>query len=587
MKIIAQNFKGNYREIGFGLFFKLLEAVLELFVPLVMANIIDVGVANGDARYVLLHGLLMLGLAVVGTGAGMLCQYFAAVAAGHFGRRLRSQLYGHVMGFSAAELGVLGAGGLITRLTNDANQVQTGLNMFIRLATRVPFLTIGGIIMSMVLNLRIGLIFLLTTVLIVVVLLLIMRRTLPSYTRIQQGQDELSRLSGENLEGARVIRAFSRQKQEKEQFNQAADGLTNLLVRVGRLSVALSPITTVIANLAVALIVWMGAGFAYQGEMEPGIIIALVNYMATILLALVVGANLIVIFTRALASAGRVAEVLQMQPSIADGPGASPQPGAPTLAFEDVCFAYPDSEENSLCGANFTADPGDVVGVIGGTGSGKSTLAALVLRYFDTRDGAVRLHGANVRDYTLQDLRGRIGFVPQGAQLFTGTVRHNLLMARPNATEEQMWAALEVAQAADFVREKPSGLDANILEGGANLSGGQRQRLTIARAVLREPELLILDDASSALDYATDARLRKSLRGFAREGLTPGGELDAAGRPRPPMTTLLISQRAATLRDANLILVLDEGNVVGQGTFEELLRTSEVFREICESQGTA
>lgn len=583
MKLIAQNFTGYWREIILGMLFKLAEAVLELLVPLVMAGIIDVGVAGGDMRFILQRGGIMLALAVVGAGCGLTCQYFAAVAGGHFGSRLRRQVYAHVMSLSAAETAKFGAGSLITRMTNDTNAIQVGVNMVIRLGTRAPFLIIGGIIMSLLLNVRIGLIFLATTALIILVLVLVLRRTLPGYTAIQNGQDELSRLSGENLEGVRVIRAFSRQKREKREFAAAAGDLTRIMVRVGRISVALSPVTMVLANLAIALVVWLGAGFAYKGEMEPGIIIALVNYMNTILLALVVGANLLVLFTRALASARRVAEVLETAPSVTDGPGAEPVEGAPGLAFEDVCFAYPGSEADSLCDVRFAAAPGQVVGVIGGTGSGKTTLVSLIMRDFDVGRGSVRLLGADVRRYTLGGLRGRIGLVPQGAVLYTGTVRHNLQMARPDATDEQMWRALEVAQAADFIRENPEGLGARILEGGTNLSGGQRQRLTIARAVLREPELLILDDASSALDYATDAKLRKALRQFAKEGLTPGGE---ANRDRRPMTTLMVSQRAAALRDADLILVLDEGQVVGVGTHDGLVKTNDVFREICESQGT-
>lgn len=580
MKQITANFKGHYKEIILGPLFKLLEAVLELMVPLVMANIIDIGIASGDSGYVIRGGLLLLGLAVMGAASGLTCQYFAAVAGGHFGRRLRQQMYDHVMRFSAVETGRYGAGGLITRVTNDVNQVQSGVNMAIRLGTRVPFLAIGSIVMALRLNFRIGLIFLAGVAVITLILVLIMRRTLPGYSNIQAGQDRLSRLAGENLDGVRVIRAFSRQKQETQDFDEAGDAMTVLLVRVGKLSAALNPLTTFVTNLAILAIVWVGAGFAFRGEAAPGEIIALVSYMNQTLLALLVAANLVVLFTRALASTRRVAEVLDTQPSVTDGPGVPVGEGsekaAPALEFDNVHFAYQPGADDALEEVSFAVAPGQTLGIIGGTGSGKTTLVNLLLRYFDVTCGAVRIAGHDVRSYTLAQLRGRIGLVPQNATLLTGSVRHNLAVADSQADDDTLWQALELAQA-DFVQQMPGGLDAAITEGGANLSGGQKQRLTIARALVRRPSILILDDASSALDYATDARLRRGLR----------REAAARAEQHDPMTVVMVSQRASAIRHADLVLVMDDGRLVASGTHDQLLETSPVYREICVSQGVS
>ena len=576
MKQIANNFKGNYKEILLGPLFKLFEAVLELFVPLVMASIIDVGVYNRDINYVIRRGLFMLLLAVAGAASGLTCQYFAAVAAGQFGKRLRIQAYNHVMHLSAAETDVFGAGGLITRLTNDTAQIQAGLNMTIRLATRVPFLAVGSIIMAIYINPRVGLVFLAATLLISLVLFVVMKTTLPGYTAIQQGQDDLSRLAGENLEGVRVIRAFSRQKEEEKDFDQRGDSLTKSLVRVGRISAVLNPLTSVIANIAIIAIVWLGAQFVFKGSMMPGEIIALVNYMLQTLLALLVAANLIVIFTKAAASVKRVEELLAIEPSIIDGPGAKCKKNAPVIEYKNVSFSYYSGADSALEDIDFCIMPGQTVGIIGGTGSGKTTLIDLLVRYYDASTGAILIDGADVKDYTLQELRGKIGLVPQKASLFAGTVRSNLLVSAPYSNEETLWQGLEIAQAAEFVRKMPQGLDTVIEEGASNLSGGQRQRLTIARALVRKPEILILDDASSALDYATDAALRHSLAQLAQEA-GENGEM--------PMTTLLISQRTASIKNADVIFVLDDGKLVGQGTHSQLLQENPVYQEICHSQG--
>lgn len=575
MKLVLQNVKGNYKEVILGPLFKLFEAVLELLVPIVVANIIDVGITNGDSSYILTRGLLLILLAALGFGSAFLCQYYAAIAGGQFGRSLRRQTFSHVMRLSGADMNEIGTGGLITRLTNDINQIQSGLNMVIRLGTRAPFLAVGSIVMAMMLDFKIGLLFLISTPLIVLVLYVIMKRTLPSYRKIQSGQDKLSRLSEGNLEGVRVIRAFSRQKQEQEEYEEAADSLTALTVRVGKISAALNPLTTLIVNLAIALIVWMGAGFVNTGDMETGTIFALVSYMNQTLLALVVAANLIVLFTRAIASARRVEEVLQMQPSITAGEKNVQEmhtgTNIPVVAFQDVSFAYHAGGENVVEGISFSLLPGQMVGLIGGTGSGKTTLVNLMLRYFDTQTGAVSLGGSNVKDWDPAALRRQIGLVPQKTALLSGTIRSNLLMAAPNASEEQLWKALEAAQGLDFVKGLRKQLDATVEEGGKNFSGGQRQRLTIARALVRKSKLLILDDASSALDYATDAALRSALRQEMREN--------------PGMAVLMITQRAAAIKNADQILVLDDGRLSGAGTHETLLAENPVYGEICKSQG--
>ena len=544
MKALFRYFDGYRRQLVLGPLFKLTEAVLELFVPLLMANIIDVGIKNGDVKYVVTHGLFMLGLGAVGLACALTCQYFAAVCAQGFGRSLRKDLFRHVFSLSQAEYGSVGTNSLITRLTSDVNQVQTGVNMFIRLAIRA-------------------------TPLIVFVLYRVMSRSLPEYTRIQRQQDVISRLAGENLEGARVIRAFSKQDSEIEQFQQAGDTLSDITIRVGKLSAALNPITSVIANLAIVAIVWFGGLFAQDGGIEQGQIIAMVNYMTQTLLALIVLANIIVILTKALASAKRVSEVLAQESSMPEPrQSAAEKPGAPRIEFESVRFAYPDAGEDAVEGVSFSVQPGQTLGIIGGTGCGKTTLVRLLTRDYDVTGGAVRVDGTDVREYTSRRLHAKIGLVPQAAQLFSGTVRSNLQLGAENAPDSALWKALEVAQGADFVRGKPDGLDTPVKEGGKNLSGGQKQRLTIARALAKQPDILVLDDSASALDYATDAALRRALRAQTEN-----------------MTVVMISQRASTIKNADRILVLDDGRQCGFGTHEALLESCGVYREICRSQG--
>ena len=569
MKALLSNFKGYYKQLILGPFFKLLEAILELMVPLLMADIIDVGIAGGDGRYVITHGLMMLGRGAVGLGCALICQYYAAVCAQGFGRSLRKQLFRRVFSLSRAEYGTVGADTLITRLTSDVNQVQTGVNMSIRLAVRAPFLTVGSIVMALSINWRIGLIFLLSTPLIVAVLYVIMNRTVPLYGGIQKGQDRISRLAGENLEGVRVIRAFSKQQAEVDTFGAAGDELAALTVRVGKISAALNPITMVIVNLAIVAIVWCGAQFADVGFIAQGEIIALVNYMNQTLLALIVLANIIVIITRAIASAKRVAEVLDLEPSMSAPAGSKPAvAGAARLACEQASFCYPGGGDAALEEISFSLRPGETLGVIGGTGCGKTTLVRLLTREYDVTGGRVLVDGVDVKDYTLRGLAAKFGVVPQTARLFGGTIRSNLKLGCEHASDEALWRALETAQGAQFVREKPAGLDTVVEEGGKNFSGGQKQRLTIARALAKEPEILILDDSASALDYATDAALRKALKTDTAE-----------------MTVVMISQRASTIKNADQILVLDDGRQCGLGTHAELLQNCEVYREICRSQG--
>ena len=544
--------------------FKFLEASFELIVPLVMASIIDIGVKNDDSGYIYKMGLVLVLLGVLGLAASITAQYFAAKASMGFGTALRHDFYRHLNSLSHAEIDKLGSDTMTTRIINDINQAQTGVNMFLRLFLRSPFIVVGSIVMCLTISVKLTLIFAVAAPVIGLIIYLIMHRTIPMYRKIQGKLDRVSLLTRENLAGIRVIRTFSRQENELRDFQQETAELMQAQVRVGRISALLNPLTFVVVNLAVAAIIWFGGISVDTGSITQGELIALVNYMNQILLALIYLANLINILTKASASGGRINDIFAMKPSVSDEGNVEQAPVEGTVEFRDVNFGY---HGTVLEGISLTANKGEVIGIVGGTGSGKTTLVNLIPRFYDVSKGEVLIDGVNVKKYPLKQLRSRIGIVPQRAVLFKGTVRSNICWGRKNATDQEIWAALETAQAAEFIRKLEEGLDSPIQQGGRNFSGGQRQRLTIARALVMKPKILILDDSSSALDFATDAALRKAL---AR---------DLAGT-----TVFVVSQRASGVKQADRILVLDDGKAVGWGKHEELFESCKVYREICLSQ---
>lgn len=569
----ARFLKQFKKEVLIGPVFKLTEAVFELIVPLVMAQIIDVGIANGDRGYVLRMGGVMVLLGLVGLGCALICQYCAARASQGFGTVLRSEMFRHINTLSHGEIDQIGTPSLITRITNDVNQLQLAVAMLIRLVVRAPFLVIGATVMALLLDWKLACIFFVAAPLMALVLYLVMSRSIPFYRIIQKKLDRISLITRENLSGVRVIRAFSRQEKEKERFAQASEDQMSTSIAVGRISALLNPLTSAIINLAIAAVIWFGGFRVDAGGMTQGEVIAFVNYLNQILLAMIVVANLVVIFTKAAASAIRVDEVLELHPSIVNRVSRPAQEveGSPEIAFDAVSFAYPDAGAYSLSDISFTVARGQTLGIIGGTGCGKSTLVNLIPRFYEVSQGCIRVDGVDVRDYPMDQLRGKVGIVPQRAVLFSGTLRQNMQWRKQDATDEEIWQALETAQAASFVRKMPDGLDSVILQGGKNLSGGQKQRLTIARALVGEPEILILDDSASALDFATDAALRRAIAKFSAE---------RGNR----MTTIIVSQRANTVRYADQIVVLDDGKAAGIGTHEQLLESCQTYREIYWSQ---
>lgn len=569
----ARFLKQFKKEVLIGPVFKLTEAVFELIVPLVMAQIIDVGIANGDRGYVLRMGGVMVLLGLVGLGCALICQYCAARASQGFGTVLRSEMFRHINTLSRGEIDQIGTPSLITRITNDVNQLQLAVAMLIRLVVRAPFLVIGATVMALLLDWKLACIFFVAAPLMALVLYLVMSRSIPFYRIIQKKLDRISLITRENLSGVRVIRAFSRQEKEKERFAQASEDQMSTSIAVGRISALLNPLTSAIINLAIAAVIWFGGFRVDVGGMTQGEVIAFVNYLNQILLAMIVVANLVVIFTKAAASATRVDEVLELHPSIVNRVSRPAQEveGSPEIAFDAVSFAYPDAGAYSLSDISFTVARGQTLGIIGGTGCGKSTLVNLIPRFYEVSEGSIKVDGVDVRDYPMEQLRGKVGIVPQRAVLFSGTLRQNMQWRKQDATDEEIWQALETAQAASFVRKMPDGLDSVILQGGKNLSGGQKQRLTIARALVGEPEILILDDSASALDFATDAALRQAIAKFS------------AGRGNR-MTTIIVSQRANTVRYADQIVVLDDGKAAGIGTHEQLLESCQIYREIYWSQ---
>lgn len=569
----ARFLKQFKKEVLIGPVFKLTEAVFELIVPLVMAQIIDVGIANGDRGYVLRMGGVMVLLGLVGLGCAMICQYCAARASQGFGTVLRSEMFRHINTLSHGEIDQIGTPSLITRITNDVNQLQLAVAMLIRLVVRAPFLVIGATVMALLLDWKLACIFFVAAPLMALVLYLVMSRSIPFYRIIQKKLDRISLITRENLSGVRVIRAFSRQEKEKERFAQASEDQMSTSIAVGRISALLNPLTSAIINLAIAAVIWFGGFRVDAGGMTQGEVIAFVNYLNQILLAMIVVANLVVIFTKAAASATRVDEVLELHPSIVNRVSRPAQEveGSPEIAFDAVSFAYPDAGAYSLSDISFTVARGQTLGIIGGTGCGKSTLVNLIPRFYEVSQGSLKVDGVDVRDYPMEQLRDKVGIVPQRAVLFSGTLRQNMQWRKQDATDEEIWQALETAQAASFVRKMPDGLDSVILQGGKNLSGGQKQRLTIARALVGEPEILILDDSASALDFATDAALRRAIAKFSAE---------RGNR----MTTIIVSQRANTVRYADQIVVLDDGKAAGIGTHEQLLESCQTYREIYWSQ---
>lgn len=563
-----RRFLKDYKlQLTIGPLCKLIEAIFELFIPLITADIIDNGVKNNDVGYVLQKGGLMILLGVLGLCSALVCQKSASIASQGFGTKVRNAMFRHINTFSHSELDKIGTPSLITRMTNDVNQLQLAVAMLIRLVIRAPFLVIGALIMAMMIDLKLSLIFFAAALLIGLVLFIVMTRSIPFFKKIQKNLDNISLISRENLSGNRVIRAFSRQEHDEERFAEKNNELSHTAVTVGRLSALLNPLTYIIAQAAIIAIVWFGSQLVYSGELLQGQIIALVNYMTQILLAMIVVSNLVVIFTKASASAARVNEVFDTKPSVTENEkDAVENENAPCIEFRNVSFGY-EGSGYALRNISFTAEKCSTVGIIGGTGSGKSTLVNLIPRFYDVSEGEVLVNGADVKDYKFKELRGKIGIVPQTAALFSGTIKDNMRWGKKDATDEEIEKALKISQSYEFVSKLPEKTEKMISAGGKNLSGGQRQRLTIARALVSQPDILILDDSASALDFATDAALRKALNEETKG-----------------MTVLMVSQRVGTVRYADKILVLDKGELAGAGTHNELFDTCSVYREICLSQ---
>ena len=562
---------GYKRESVLAPLFKMLEATFDLFVPLVMADIVNVGIAAHDFRYILVRCGILLLLAFVGLVCSLTAQYFSAKAAVGYATGLRHALFEHIQRLSFTEMDTMGTSTLITRMTSDINQVQSGLNLFLRLFLRSPFVVFGAMVMAFTVNFRAALIFVVAIPLLSIVVFGVMVITRPLYKAVQARLDRVLGLTRENLTGVRVVRAFDKEKTEVDRFEDANELLTKMQLHVGHISALMNPLTYVIINLAIVALLYVGSIEINIGGMASGDVIALVNYMNQILVELVKLANLIVQVSKALACAGRVQAVLDTKPGMefpAELTGNVPAEKADdAVCFDHVSLTYKGAGAPSLSDINFTAKRGQTIGVIGGTGSGKSSLISLIPRFYDATEGSVEIMGRPVRQYPRADLRGKVAVVMQKAQLFGGTIRSNLLWGSQNASDADLWAALETAQAAEFVKAKPLGLDEPVEQGGRNLSGGQKQRLTIARALVGKPDILILDDSASALDYATDAALRKALAAL------PGD-----------LTVFIVSQRAASLQHADQIIVLDDGRMVGLGRHAELLESCPVYKEIYESQ---
>jgi ATP-binding cassette subfamily B protein len=566
---LAHYLKHYKKQVIIGPFFKLLEAIFELIVPLVMAAIIDVGIKNNDINYIIKMGGVMVLLGFMGLMFALVCQYNASIASQGVGTMLRNDLFRHINSLTFSELDNIGTNSLVTRITNDVNQVQLSVAMLIRLVIRAPFLVIGSIVMAMILDLKLSLIFIVVAPLVSFILYYVMSHSIPFYKVRQSKIDKISLITRENLEGSRVIRAFSKQEHETNRFDDANNDVTNIVIRVGKLSAILNPATFAVLNTAIIAIIWFGSKRVDMGILAQGQIIAFVNYMTQISLALVVVANLVVIFTKASASAARINEIFDTLPSFTEGSEISPSKSnnEPKISFKDVSFSYTGTEEYSLENISFTIYAGQTIGIIGGTGSGKSTLVNLLPRFYDVTQGEIQIDGVSIKDYNFKQLRNMFGIVPQKAVLFKGTISENMRWGKADATDIEIKRAIELAQSSEFVNSKPDKYDTVIEQGGKNISGGQKQRLTIARALVGNPEILILDDSSSALDYATDAALRKAIK---------TNMLNA--------TVIIVSQRANSIKHADNIIVLDDGHIAGIGSHEELFNTCDTYKEICLSQ---
>lgn len=569
MKDLLKYLKGYTKESIIAPLFKMLEACFELFVPIVTARVIDIGIKNSDNPYIWKQCALLVALGIIGLICSLIAQYYAAKAAFGFGTNLRADLYRHINKLSYTELDTVGTPTLVTRITSDVNQVQTGVNLFLRLFLRSPFIVVGAVVMALSISVKMTTIFLVAVPLISLAIFLIVKLTIPIYKKVQNTLDRVVLLTRENYVGARVVRAFSRQEDEKAAFAQTNEELKGKQIKAGRISALMNPITYVLVNLAIIAILLAGGRQVDAGKLSQGEVIALINYMNQILLALIVLANLVITVTRAWASAIRVNEVFAEKSSMsAPDRGVMEQEEVrEAVVFDQVVFSYANAQAPSLSDISFRALKGQTIGIIGGTGSGKSTLVNLIPRFYDAVEGKVLINGVPVQEYSFHGLRGKIGIVPQKSVLFNGTIGENMRWGKADATDEEIWKALSIAQAKDFVEKKHYGLEEHVSTGGRNFSGGQRQRLCIARALVSAPEILILDDSASALDFATDAALRKAIKEETKG-----------------MTTFIVSQRAATVQSADQILVLDEGMMAGIGTHQELIKSCEVYREICQSQ---
>ena len=580
---LLRRFGGKFRRyMVIGPACKLIEVIFDLLTPLVIAQMIDKGIGAHDVNAVVHYGMLLGAMAVIGISFTLVCQKMAALTSQGMGTDIRGALYQHINKLSYAELDRFGTPSLITRITNDVNQVQLAVALGVRMLIRWPFLAVGSMCAALAIDLKLGIIFLICTPAIGLVFWFVMARCIPYYKQLQAKLDRIALICREGLSGARVVRAFVREDHERERFAQAADDQANTAIAVGKLSSILNPVTFLVMNLGVCAILWVGGIQVNVGELTQGQVMAFVNYMTQTLTSIVYVANLVVVFTKASASASRINEVLNCEPSIADEgnqPVALPEPGnvapVPALSLSHASFSFGAGAANAVSNVTLELPMGKTLGIIGGTGSGKSTLVSLIPRLYDASTGSVSVMGADVRTWPLDQLRRVVATVPQRASLVSGTIRSNLTWRDEAATDEDLWAALDMAQASEFVRNKPQGLDTPVEAGGKNFSGGQRQRLTIARALVGSPQILIMDDSASALDFKTDAALRHAIRERSVRGAAEGGL---------PLTTVIVSQRVSTVRDADMICVLDHGSVAGLGTHDELYATCQLYREICQSQ---